>query len=397
MAQTIICLKRGHDRARFMRELRQAGLCFRPVKGLPRHFIIDGVAPDQLPASLKSDPAIEAIDDGEARGQVHDLQPISIDVHMKGANWAVPRTIRRRAPWNVARLVHPIETYFRSARDGEGVDCYIIDSGLRLSHEEFGGRATNVYEFFPSGGTGDDNGHGSSVASLACGAHGGTARAALLWSFKCIDSSGSGTNTALVSACGEALSHYNGRSGTNRPAVVNMSLGGFGSTVASAVQDIIAAGMVVVASAGNNMEDLAVATQYPAESDAAVIVVGGFGAADKPFYFGRAGTNWGERIDIMAPSERALAAGIDNDAHQRLFSGTSAGAGVTTGVVACMLQGHDRLPDRDHVLAVQATVRANGTAGRLRNPYDFVIEALPDRILYLDPNMEPPEPIDWPA
>jgi hypothetical protein len=391
MATTLLALRKDADRDAFTARLDAAGVEWEPVAGLPRHFVIHGVAPDDFP--LASDPDILAIDDGNAEVRGASSQELAINASLGGASWAIARAIRRSAPWNVDRISLPFTTYYRCVRDGSGVDYYSIDTGIRLTHDEFGSRATNVYEYFSSGGAGDNNGHGSATSAAACGSTSGFARASLLWSFKGLTLDNIGDNNSVLAALGQALTHYSGRSGTGRPAVVNLALAGFSSTLNEAVSDMIDAGMVVVAAAGNAMKDLGTINQYPAESDADVVIVGGVGMADIPYYSGAFGTDYGSEVDIVAPSQTIRTAWATSDSTFILLEGTSMGASLTAGVVACMLQGHARLTGRSQVQAVKAQLLANATTGKFRAQAQFNIGTLPDRILYLDPDQTAPGPI----
>lgn len=323
-------------------------------------------------------------------------QALSLGADLSGANWGLARVIRRQPPWSTVRMGLPITTFFESERDGTGVDIYFIDSGIRTSHDEFGSRATNVYEAVSSGGLGDDNGHGTATASIACGATVGVARGAEIFSFKALDASNAISTTNWNSAIAEIMDHYASRAGTNRPAVVNASLF---SGAGISMGQFIDVGMVCVACVANDGADLATVAVNPAESDADVIAVGGIGAYDIPYYTSGAGrSNWGTRIDVSGPAQSLWAATNSGDSAYQLRSGTSFSTALVAGIVACMLQGHGRLTGADaaarraKVVAVKDKLMSNATTGRLVNPAGWGI-TLPDRLLYLDPNQAAPEPI----
>lgn len=373
MATTIVCIKKGRDRANFIQELQS--LNWRAVKGLPRHFIIEGVIPADFP--LKDHEDVEAIYDGDAEVK-HCLQPLTLDAELEDDSWAIARVIRRNPPWNKNHIVHPFETYFRCVRDGTGVDYYTLDTGIRLDHDEFGGRATNVYEFHSSGGLGDDNGHGTATSSIACGSTVGIARGALLFSFKCFNSAGSGSGTAIVTAAGEALDFYNSR---NRPAVVNLSF--VGGLAESITEDMIDAGMVLVAAAGNTKTDMDTTSVLPAEWPD-VIGVGGSAMADTPYYQGEFGTNYGSNIDVVAPAQNIRHAWRTSSSDYKKGNGTSLACPLASGIVACMLQGYRKLTSRAQVQEVVLKLKANASTGQVVNAYGIT---LPDRMLYVDPDI----------
>lgn len=395
MSGTIVVLREGFDREEWIRLLRSSRLRFSEYEGLPRHFRILDVPVDAF--ELRNHPAVEVAEPDDL--VVKPGQDLAIDGDLAGASWAIARVIRRGSPWPTQRLQFPWDTTFNCVRDGSGVDWYSIDSGILLAHDDITGRATNVYEAVSSGGTGDDFGHGTQTASAACGLTVGLARGALLWSFKVLNSTGVGTNTNLVSALGEVLSHYNGRAGTNRPAVLNMSLVNFSSAGNAAISDCIDAGIFVVACAGNTLTDLSTVDMFPAEADADILVVGGTGAADIPYYGSQGGnyqgTNWGTRVDLLAPAQAIrVATNTANDAYIN-SNGTSFACAIVSGAIACILQGHARLVNRTQVQAVKTHVVANATTGRI-NAAAFAqagVTTLTDKLMYLDPLQVPPEPI----
>lgn len=382
----ILSIQRDADRDQFMADAAAAGAILEAIEGMPRHFLC---AADSLDAFILRDhPAIRSFNDADEEKPPSTTQSITLDVELEDGSWAIARTIRRDAPWNVDRIKHPFETNFRCARDGTGVDIYTVDSGIYLAHSEFGGRATNVYEFSSTGGAGDDYGHGTLTASAAAGATTGIARGALLWSFRSSTSSAGGnSNASIVAAIGQLLTHYNSRSGLNRPAVVNLSISPtHNSTVVDAIDDLIDAGLVCVLSAGNEADLLVVGT-YPVVFTVDAIVAGGTGMADIPYYRGSDSTNYGSAVHILAPGQaiRAAAAPVRAAGDFENRSGTSISTPFVVGVIACMLQGHDRLTTRAQVQAVKAQLLANATTGRFRTA--FGLSPLPDKILYLDPDL----------
>lgn len=378
MPSILIVINPEQDRDEWVAIMAGAGLQFHEYDQLPRIFRVEGVTIVTFP--LVNHPGYDSIEPADMPVQGAAIETVEVDQELAMSRWGIARAIRRRAPWPTSPGKFPATTHFRCGRDGVGVDIYVIDSGLRTTHLEFGGRATNVYD---ATGVGPAYFHGTACASMAAGSTAGIARASLIFSFQCLDANNTGTFSAAVSAMDAALGHYNGRASTNRPAVANLSIGGFSASINSAVSVLIDAGMVVVVAAGNNTVDLGVTDQYPAESDADAIVVGGTTACDIPFYLTDSGSNYGTRIDISAPSQSVYQATNTNDADYRTGSGTSYGTAYTTGVVACMLQGYSRLTSRAEVQAVRGFLRDTATTGKVRSTPQ---QALPDRLLYLSPD-----------
>ena len=378
--RVLVTLRAADDADAFIEATRASGRAADLIPGLTRVVLCDGQG--DL-AALRSHPAVLAVEDADAplRGAGSNSGTIGDD--LSGFNWGLARIVRRSAPWNTGRIRTPFPTYFRSVRDGTGVDIYVIDSGLRETHAEITGRATNVYDYYS--GAQAAHYHGTACASLAAGGTVGPARGALLWSFRCLDANNVATSLAVTTAMGQALSHYQGRSATGRPAVVNLSLSAAGTAHDAAAGDLIDAGMVVVAAAGNDQLDLDVESRTPAEATD-VLCVGGLGMADLPYYSSGYGTSYGASVAVLAPAQDLQLADIDSDSDYRVASGTSYGCAMATGVVACMLQGHARLTTRAEVQAVRAKVIANATTGKFTAQSQWGIGTLPDKILYLDPD-----------
>src|SRR5262249_12309280 len=131
---------------------------------------------------------------------------------------------------------------------GAGVSAYILDTGIRTSHTEFGGRASVGYDAFNDGKNGQDcNGHGTHVAATVGGSSYGVAKKVHLYAVRVLNCSGSGTAAGIIGGIDWVTAHH------HSPAVANMSLGGGKSAaVNEAVDSSAAAGVVYVVAAGNS-------------------------------------------------------------------------------------------------------------------------------------------------
>lgn len=129
-------------------------------------------------------------------------------------------------------------TYTYNA-DGTGVRAYIIDTGIRASHNDFGGRVTSGYTTISDGrGTDDCNGHGTHVAGTTGGAVYGVAKNVTLVPVRVLDCQGSGTTSGVIAGVDWVTANH------VKPAVANMSLGGSASSsLDTAVSNSIAAGI----------------------------------------------------------------------------------------------------------------------------------------------------------
>lgn len=388
---SLICVVRAPDDLQKLIDFcgKQGAQC--ETVGLPRHALVTGLSAD----TLRELDFVKSVDIDQVLTPSYQAVTIPADLGASGQSWALARTIRRRPPWRTDRAIHPIHTFFDCVRDGTGVDIYMFDTGVRVAHDEFAGRATIVYEYSSAGADGDDHGHGTTTASCAAGATVGFARGANVRSFRIATSSaGSATTSSLISAMGAALTAYNSRS---NPAVGNVSYTFSSATVLSAIADLIDAGMIIVGSAGNASTDLATISEFPAEATDAICAAA-VDMMDRPAtWLSGNGTNYGSSsVSICSPGHYFPAAShTGNSSYLRTSGATSCAAAYTTGVIACMLQGHSKLTSRAQVQAVKAALLANATDGRLVIPASSHVPAggLPDAILYLDPYQTAPEPI----
>ena len=106
--------------------------------------------------------ALEAVQQDPAVDYVEQDQVVRLDTTQSNATWGLDRLDQRDLPLNTA---------YSYDKTGSGVTAYIIDTGIRLGHNDLGGRATSGYDAIDGGSADDCNGHGTHVA----GTVGGTA------------------------------------------------------------------------------------------------------------------------------------------------------------------------------------------------------------------------------
>jgi subtilisin family serine protease len=235
-------------------------------------------------------------------------------------NWGLDRIDERTLPMD-ARYV-----YFTS---GSGVHVYVIDSGIRSTHGEFGGRVGNGRNFVNDGrGNTDCNGHGTHVASIVGGATSGVAKNVTLHSVRVLDCNNSGWVSDFIDAVEWVMDN------AVSPAVANMSLSSAtDDDLNDAVEELVESGVVVTASAGN--QQARACTRSPASAPDA-LTVGATDSDDDRW----TQSNYGTCLDLFAPGASISAATNANDFGRVTKSGTSMAAPHVAGAAAKLLQSN---------------------------------------------------------
>jgi subtilisin family serine protease len=206
-----------------------------------------GVAPDYVYTAALNGFA-GSISDAARAGLLRDFRVQRIEQD----GIATTQTTQSGATWGLDRIdqipASPLSGTFTYSATGAGVTAYIIDTGIRFAHNEFGGRATSGYDAV-DGGTADDcNGHGTHVAGTVGGATYGVAKGVALVAVRVLDCGGSGTWSGVIAGMDWVTANH--VAGT--PAVANMSLGGGANTsVDDATRRMIADGVATGVAAGN--------------------------------------------------------------------------------------------------------------------------------------------------
>lgn len=241
---------------------------------------------------------------------------------------------------------------------GKGVTAYIIDTGMRVSHEEFGGRAIHGPDFVQEEGEegADCYGHGTPVAGIIGGNSYGVAKDIKMVSIKVFTCEGSGPESRIL----EALDWI--KANASPPAVVNASFGYYASDALDlAFENIIASGIHFAVSAGNSDED---ACNFSPARIPNVVTVGASDLEDKIASFSiYSKSNYGSCVDIFAPGLRTTTASEKDDISSKYFSGTSAAAPHVAGVIALYLENNPGASPSE----VQNALKKNATPNAVSN------------------------------
>mgnify|MGYP006275937405 CR=1 FL=1 len=233
--------------------------------------------------------------------------------------------------WGVDRLDQralPLDGRIVETGVGTGVTAYVIDTGIRADHAQIAGRVASGYTAVDDGnGSADCNGHGTHVSGTIGGTTYGVAPEVALVPVRVLDCGGSGTTDGVIAGINWMIADH----AAGAPAVANMSLGGgYSEALNTAVAAATADGITMVVAAGNSSDD---ACSYSPASAPSAITVGATNAADARSWF----SNWGRCLDVFAPGEDVLSAGIDSPSASATLSGTSMAAPHAAGVAAVLL------------------------------------------------------------
>ena len=269
-------------------------------------------------------------------------------------------------PWGLDRIDQrdlPLDQTYEYDWTGAGATAYIIDTGMRITHEEFEGRASYGYDMVDDDEVAEDcHGHGTHVGGTVGGKTYGVAKEVDLVAMRVLNCSGRGNWSRIIAAVDWVVINRDG------PAVANLSLGGPSRHVFDmAIHNAVRAGLPVIVSAGNASIDACL--QSPARAPRA-ITVAATGQSDARASF----SNFGPCVDLFAPGVGVLSAGIGSDTATATLSGTSMSTPHVVGVAALYFeQNPDATPKqvRRHIV--------------LQSSMDKVIDPgvdSPNRLLY---------------
>lgn len=292
-------------------------------------------------------------------------------------------------PWHLDRINQvslPLDSNINlGVLNGQGVDMYIVDTGVRASHEQLINRVVSGIDIPSKNGTSpvfpltsDCDGHGTHVAGLAAGNTVGVAPRARIVAVRVLDCKGDGEVSDVVDAMRWIRAHH--RSG--KAAVVNLSLGvdfgDDGDSIQKQVLALINEGVVVTVASGNGDSSSRPfdACSIAPGNVARALTVGAVTFADAVAYY----SNYGSCVDLLAPGGDRFkpleSSWADSDTDYDLDVGTSMASPLVAGYAALLAQQQPGLC----VDAITGAINARATIGAIKN----LDASTPNRLLYIN-------------
>ncbi|HJW46372.1 MAG TPA: S8 family serine peptidase [Lysobacter sp.] len=300
-----------------------------------------------------SESSLKRLLDDPRVAYVEEDAVVFADTTQPNATWGLDRIDQR----SIDRRDGPPSSSYSYDTTAATVHAYIIDTGVRASHTDFGDRVSGGYSAINDGnGTADCNGHGTHVAGTVGGATWGVAKAVRLHPVRVLGCNGSGSNADVIAGMDWVTQNH------VRPAVANMSLGGGASTATDdAVARLVSAGVVVAVAAGNDNSN---ACNYSPARAASAITVGSTTSSDARSSF----SNYGSCVDLFAPGSSITSTWSIGDTATNAISGTSMASPHVAGVAALYLANNPSATPGQVTTAILNNASSNKVSDPMGSP-----------------------------
>ncbi|WP_435746354.1 S8 family peptidase [Microbacterium sp. PMB16] len=315
--------------------------------------VLDGYSAklsEEQALAIAADPRVDHVEQAQ--------KVYAIGEQVNPPSWGTDRVDQRDLPLD-GRYKYPDSA-------SAGVNVYIVDSGIRLTHSEFAGRIRPGFDAATPGGNASDcNGHGTHVAGTAVGSTYGIAKKATVYPVRVLDCRGEALSTTIVAGIEWVAEN------AVRPATVNYSVGCRTAcsipSIDAAVKNVVASGITWVSAAGNANDN---ACRFSPQLVPETLVVGNTTRTD-----GKAPTSsWGSCLDVWGPGTDILSSWFTGDTAAATSTGTSMASPQVAGTTALYLGANPTATPAQ----VHAAIVDNSTPGKVTG----LDSASPNRLLY---------------